>query len=308
MAPPLQLEGISKWYGQVLGISNISLTIQGGVVGLLGPNGAGKSTLMKVVAGLVRPSRGRATLFGIDAGADEARRRLGYCPEHEGVWEELSALELVTLLARLSGVPAGEAPRRARDALVALGLEKAMTRRLAGYSKGMRQRAKLAQALVHDPDLLLLDEPLTGCDPVARSQILARIQELARAGKTILVSSHVLYEIEALTREIVVIHRGQVLAEGNVYRIRELIDRHPHRVRVECDRPRDLARRLVGEDHVTRLEVKDGTVMVETRQPDRLYDLLPACALDDGIAIRSLTSPDNNMQAVFEYLTSRERP
>jgi len=307
VADPIQLEGVSKWYGQVLGISDVTLTVKGGVVGLLGPNGAGKSTLMKILAGLIRPSRGRARLFGVDAGEDSIRRRLGYCPEHEGTWEDLSALELVTLLARLSGVPAGQAGKRARDALVGLGLEKAMDRRLVGFSKGMRQRAKLAQAFVHDPDLLLLDEPLTGCDPLARSQVIARIQELAKAGKTILVSSHVLYEIEALTREIIVIHRGQVLAEGNVYRIRELIDRHPHRVRVECDRPRDLAKRLVTEDHVARLEVKDGSLVLETRAPDRLYGALSACALDEGIRIRSMTSPDNNMQSVFEYLTTGGR-
>ena len=308
MTSPIALHEVSKWYGQVLGVSNVSMTVERGVVGLLGPNGAGKSTLMKLLAGLIRPSRGTAMLFG-HAAADsiDARRRLGYCPEHEGVYEDLSAREFVTVMAELSGVPRRDAGRRAAEALAALGLEGAMDRRLRGYSKGMRQRAKLAQALVHDPDVLLLDEPLTGCDPLARSSIIARIQALAAAGKAIVMSSHVLYEIEALTREIVLIHRGQVLAEGNVYRIRELIDAHPHRVRVECDRPRELAGRLIGLEHVSRIDLPAGegqAVQIETRAPDQLYDAIPAAALAAGIAIRSMTSPDNNLQAVFEYLTA----
>ena len=303
---PIELRGASKYYGEVLGIADISLSIQGGIVGLLGPNGAGKSTLMKLVAGLLRPSRGHATIFGRSAWEDlGARRRVGYCPEHEGTYEELSGLELVTVLAELAGVPRGEAGSRAKKELVSLGLEDAMHRRVQGYSKGMRQRTKLAQALVHDPHVLLLDEPLTGCDPLARGQIVERIKALGAAGKTILMSSHVLHEIEALTRQIVVIYRGQVLAEGDVYRLRELIDEHPHRVRVECDRPRALARALVDKPHVSRVEIAEATVELETAAPDSLYDEIPLAARELGVKIASLTSPDNNMGAVFEYLTRR---
>jgi ABC-2 type transport system ATP-binding protein len=306
MAAPIALEGASRYYGEVLGLSDVTLTIHGGIVGLLGPNGAGKSTLMKLVAGLLPPSRGRVTIFGAATWDDpSARRRVGYCPEHEGTYEELTGLELVTTLAELAGVRRRDARRRAEAALADVGLEDAMRRRLGGYSKGMRQRAKLAQALAHDPDVLLLDEPLTGCDPLARAQIIARIRALGDAGKTILLSSHVLHEIEALTREIVVIHRGQVLAEGNIYRLRALIDEHPHRVRIECDRPRDLAARLVAAEHVTRLELGEAYLELETRLPDRLYDELPVAARATGVKIAALTSPDNNLQAVFEYLTER---
>jgi ABC-2 type transport system ATP-binding protein len=305
MSDAIAVERVSKWYGQVLGVSAISLSMTGGIVGLLGPNGAGKSTLIKLIAGLLQPSQGRAEIYGLPAWrSPEARRRLGYCPEHEGVYDELTAREFVTALAKLSGL-GKRAATAAEEALVSLGLADALDRPLRGFSRGMRQRAKLAQALVHDPDVLLLDEPLNGCDPIARASIVARIKALAAAGKTVIISSHVLHEIESLTQQIVLIFRGQVLAEGNVYKLRELIDEHPHRVRVECDRPRDLAAAVIGGEHVARVQFTDGTVEVETRAPDRLYDELPRLAAERGVKIRSLTSPDNNLTAVFEYLVRR---
>jgi len=178
-----------------------------------------------------------------------------------------------------------------------------MHRRVRGFSKGMRQRTKLATAIAHDPDFLLLDEPLTGVDPIARVDIVERIKQLGAAGKTVVVSSHVLYEIEALTSDIVVIYRGQVLAEGNVYEIRRLIDRHPHRIRVDCDRPRAIAQALASEDHVARLSFERGAVLIETRDPDRCYDQIAEALLAAGIAVSELSSPDNNLGAVFRYLT-----
>jgi len=297
-------DNCSKWYGHVLGISDVSWRLDGGIVGLLGPNGAGKSTLIKLMAGLLRPSRGALTVFGKSPFADVAvRRRIGYAPEHEKTWDELTALELVTVMAELAGVPRDRAKRAADDALAQMGMAEARHRRVRGFSKGMRQRTKLATAIAHDPDFLLLDEPLTGVDPVARVDIVERIRRLATSGKTIVVSSHVLYEIEALTSEIVVIYRGQVLAEGNVYEIRRLIDRHPHRIRVECDRPREVASALAAADHVARIVFERGSVLIETRDPDRCYDELAATVLERGVQVTALDSPDNNLGAVFEYLT-----
>jgi ABC-2 type transport system ATP-binding protein len=297
-------ERCSKWYGSVLGVSDVTWTLRGGIVGLLGPNGAGKSTLMKMMGGLLQPSRGALTVYGASPFTDVAvRRRIGYAPEHEATWDELTAQELVTAMARLAGVPAREAPRAATAALEQMGMAGAMNRRVKGFSKGMRQRTKLATAIAHAPDFLLFDEPLTGVDPIARVDIIERIKALAAQGKTVVVSSHVLYEIEALTSEILVIYRGQVLAEGNVYEIRRLIDRHPHRIRVECDRPRVIAAALASAEHVARIIFERGGLLVETRDPDRCYDQIGDVVLAERIAVSALGSPDNNLGAVFEYLT-----
>ncbi len=297
-------DNCSKWYGHVLGVSDVSWRLRGGIVGLLGPNGAGKSTLMKMMAGLLRPSRGALTVYGASPFDDvNVRRRIGYAPEHEKTWDELTALELVTVMARLAGVAPARARAAAEAAIAQVGMTAAMHRRVRGFSKGMRQRTKLATALVHDPDLLLLDEPLTGVDPVARIDIVDRIRALGERGKTIVVSSHVLYEIEALTSEIVVIYRGQVLAEGNIYEIRKLIDRHPHRIRIECDRPRAVAAALAAAAHVTRIAFERGGVLVETRDPDRCYDEIAGAVIAGGVTVSELGSPDNNLGAVFDYLT-----
>jgi ABC-2 type transport system ATP-binding protein len=301
-------EGLSKWYGQVLGVSDVSWTLAGGIVGLLGPNGAGKSTLIKMMGGLLSPSRGALTVYGRSPFHDASvRRRIGYAPEHDATWDELSAVDLVTAMARLAGVPADQAGAAARDALGQMGMTQAMHRQVRGFSRGMRQRTKLATAIAHDPDLVLLDEPLTGVDPAARIDIVAQIRRLGAAGKTIVVSSHVLYEIEALTSDIVVIHRGQLLAEGNIHEIRALIDRHPHRIRIECDEPRAVGAALATEDHVARISFERGAVVLETRDPDRCYDALAAAALAAGVTISALSSPDNNLGAVFEYLTGDVR-
>jgi ABC-2 type transport system ATP-binding protein len=294
----------SKWYGHVLGVSDITWTLRGGIVGLLGPNGAGKSTLIKLIAGLVRPSRGSLAVFGANPFEDvDVRRRIGYAPEHEKTYDELTAKELVTALAELAGVPRARAGKAAEEALAEMGMQKAMDRRVKGFSKGMRQRVKLATAIAHRPELLLLDEPLTGVDPVARADIVERIKKLGEAGTTIVVSSHVLYEIEALTSEIVVIYRGQVLAEGNVYAIRQLIDKQPHRIRIECDRPHAIGSVLANAEHIARVAFERNAVLLETRDPDRCYAEVAEAVLASGVAVRQLTSPDNNLGAVFDYLT-----
>ncbi len=300
----VDVRACSKWYGNVLGMSDITWSLKGGIVGLLGPNGAGKSTLIKMIAGLHAPSRGTLAVFGADPFIDATvRSRIGYAPEHEKTWDELTARELVTYMAELAGVPRADANKAAEAALAEMGMTTAMNRRVRGFSKGMRQRVKLATAIAHKPDLLLLDEPLTGVDPIARADIVERIKKLGQNGTTIVVSSHVLYEIEALTSEIVVIYRGQVLAEGNVYEIRKLIDKQPHRIRIECDRPHAIGTALAGSEHVARIVFERNAALVETRDPDRCYAEIADAVLANNIAVRQLTSPDNNLGAVFAYLT-----
>lgn len=300
--PVIDAQTLSKWYGPVLGVSEITWNVSGGVVGLLGPNGAGKSTFMKMVVGLMRPSRGSIKVFGEDPfTSTEARGRIAYCPEHENVYGELLAIEFVTSMARLSGVPK---PRQAAEAaLVEMGLERAMGRLLKEFSKGMRQRAKLATCIVHNPDLIVLDEPLTGIDPLERRRIVERVKKMAEDGKTVLISSHVLYEIEAITEEIMVIYRGQVLAEGNLREIRGLIDKHPHRIRIECNEPRRLATHMASADHVVNMEFAKDHLVVETESPNDCYDLIAQRCLEEGIRVRSLSSPDNNLSALFDTLT-----
>jgi ABC-2 type transport system ATP-binding protein len=307
--PMVATEHASKWYGQIVGCNDLTLEVGPGITGLLGPNGAGKSTLIKLMVGQLKPSKGQVLVLDEPIwGNRYMQSRVGYCPEHEGVYEELTGLEFVTFMTELHGFSTEKARERAAKALADMDLTKSQDRRLGEYSKGMRQRAKLAQALAHDPEVVFLDEPLTGCDPLARVKIIEVIKALGKKGRCVIVSSHVLHEIEAMTAEILLIHKGQILAEGNVYEIREMIDRHPHRIRVECDKPRALASALVVDADILRLGFEEGAVVVETKRPDACYPLIPKAARSAGVKIAALTSPDNNLQAVFRYLTEEKRP
>jgi ABC-2 type transport system ATP-binding protein len=303
-SPVIVAEGVSRWYGPVMAVNELSVAIGPGITGLLGPNGAGKSTFMKLLVGQLRPARGRLTLLGEPVWGNPALLgRVGYAPEHENNYDELTGLEFVTALTELQGHSPERARERARSAIARVDLTGAQDRRIGEYSKGMRQRIKLAQAMAHEPAVLILDEPLSGCDPLAKNRILGLIRELGAAGTTVLVSSHVLHEIEAMTSEILMMDKGRILAEGNIYEIRDLIDRHPHRIRIVCDRPRALAAALVREPAVASVHVEAEALVLETRQPDECYPLVPRVARVEGVHIRALTSPDNNLQAVFRYLT-----
>lgn len=302
--PIVRAQGLSKWYGQVIGLNDVTLDVAPGITGLLGPNGAGKSTFLKLCTGLVRPSMGTIRVLGQDPWNNPLfLRRIGLAPEHDAFYEHMTGLEFVTLLTRMTGHAKSKAERLARQALEQVRLTPDIHRRIATYSKGMRQRVKMAQTLVHNPELLFLDEPLTGTDPVGRREMMDFIRGLAKAGKSIIVSSHILYEVEAMTPNILLIHKGRVVAEGNVHQIRELIDEHPHHVRIEVDRPRDLATRLVGLPSVVTVRVPDGAfVEAETRQPDAFYQQLQGILQRDRFRIVSLTSPDDNLESVFRYL------
>jgi ABC-2 type transport system ATP-binding protein len=298
----LEAERLNKWYGRVIALNDVTLSVPPGITGLLGPNGAGKSTFLRIVIGLMQESSGRIRVLGERPWNNPSlARRIGYCPEHDGFWEGLTGREFVTALARLRGVR--PAARAAAEALERVRLTEVADRRIAGYSRGMRQRLKLAQAAAHGPELLVLDEPLTGCDPLVRQDLIALVKSFAAEGRSVLVSSHVLREIEQLTRRIVLIHRGRLVAEGDVREIRSLLDRHPHSVRLRTPRPRDLASLLAREPEVVEVRFEDGTLWVRTPEPDVFYAKLPRLALEAGLPLEEIHSPDEGLEAVFRYLT-----
>ena len=305
MTPPVvAVDGVSKWYGQVIGLNDITVRVQPGVTGLLGPNGAGKSTFLKLITGQLKPSQGSLRVLGEAAWGNSALFfRLGFCPEQDSFYERMTGLEWVSALVRLNGLSEEEADAASRRALDAVDLLDAADRKIGAYSKGMRQRVKLAQALVHDPELLVLDEPLTGMDPIARRRVIRMIKRWASEGRSVLVSSHILHEIESMTSTILLINNGRILAEGNIHTIRDLIDEHPHMVRVRAAEPRRLAQAFVSDDHVLSVLFETESVVVETTKPDAFYARLTTAAATDELGeIYEVSSPDDNLQAVFEYL------
>jgi ABC-2 type transport system ATP-binding protein len=302
--PIIAADHVSKWYGQVIGLNDVSVNVPPGITGLLGPNGAGKSTFMKLITGQLRPSKGDVRVLGEPIWRNpKLYFRIGFCPEQDAFYERMTGLEWVTALVRLNGLSEREAGDAATRAMTAVDLMEAANKKIGAYSKGMRQRVKLAQAIVHDPDLLILDEPLSGMDPLARRRTIRLIREWARAGKSVLVSSHILHEIESMTGNILLINNGRILAEGDVHHIRDLIDEHPHTVYVRAEDPRGLAREFLAHDDVRSLKFEENAVVVETGKPDAFYARLTEFAASGEFGtIEEVTSPDDNLQAVFQYL------
>ncbi len=298
---------LSKWYGQVSGLNDVSVAIPPGVTGLLGPNGAGKSTFMKLMTGQLAPSTGSVRVLGEPIWGNPALyARIGFCPDQDAFYDRMTGLEWLDALVRLNGYAPDAARAAAMRALEAVELLDAAGKRIGAYSKGMRQRVKLAQAIVHDPELLILDEPLNGMDPIMRRKTIRMIRDWARAGKSVLVSSHILHEIESMTSNILLINNGRILAEGNVHQIRDLIDEHPHTVFVRAEDPRALGRHLLAEDDVLSLRFEEGAVIVETARPDAFYTRLTRMAASgEAGVIEEVTSPDDNLQAVFKYLVKQ---
>jgi ABC-2 type transport system ATP-binding protein len=303
-APVVAATQLSKWYGQVSGLNDVTVNVPPGITGLLGPNGAGKSTFMKLITGQLKPSKGTVTVLGEPIWRNpHLYFQIGFCPEQDAFYERMTGLEWVTALVRLNGLDEKEADAAARRALTEVDLMDAAGKKIGAYSKGMRQRVKLAQAIVHDPSLLILDEPLSGMDPIARRKTIRFIKEWARAGRSIIVSSHILHEIESMTSNILLINNGRILAEGDVHHIRDLIDEHPHTVFVRAEDPRGLARQFLSRDDVISLRFEQGAVVVETAKPDAFYSRLTEMAASGEFGgIDEVTSPDDNLQAVFQYL------
>jgi len=303
MTALLDCRALTKLYGVVIGVNDLTLELEPGVHGLLGPNGAGKSTLIKLITGQLRPTEGEIRVLGENPWNNPGLlKRIGYCPEHDAFWRFMTGHQFVSTLAGLSGRGAADARTAADRVLVRVGAREYMHSAISTYSKGMRQRTKLAQALVHDPDLLVLDEPLSGTDPVGRHELMDLIQELGDDGKSVLVSSHVMHEVQAMTARFMLIYGGRVLAAGDVHEIRRLMYEVPHKIRIVCDGPRDLARHLAGQASVDGVQMDGDVLWVTTREPRDLFAMLPTLTAETGVRVRELGSDEESLDAVFEYL------
>jgi ABC-2 type transport system ATP-binding protein len=303
---PIDFTDVSKWYGPVIAVNEVTLQLKPGITGLVGPNGAGKSTVIKLLTGQLRPSLGRVHVHGVDAWSAAAKSHVGYCPDTDAFYEEMSGRRFVHTMARLHGFPRRAALERTAYVLQQVGMADRADRPLGSYSKGMRQRIKLAQALVHDPDLVVLDEPLNGVDPVGRVELVQLFRRLAGVGKAILISSHILDEMDKLADEILFIFRGRILASGSLDEIRDMLDEHPLHVRVTAQDARGLAARLVQLECVQGIELRRTDEMVlQVYRPSEFFRLFADVILEDSIHVERLQVLDASTEAVFEYLTQK---
>ncbi len=307
-APIIQAVELSRWYGIVMGLNNVSFEIQPGLTGLVGPNGAGKSTLIQIITGQLQPSSGQLTVFGqIPWNNPELLKSIGYCPEGEAVPKDLRPMEWLRALAFLAGIPANEVTPRCEAILDRVGLAREhWNKRLGQYSKGMRQRVKLAQGLVHAPKLLVLDEPMNGLDPMGRQEMATILTQMAAEGVSVLISSHILAELESLCRHILILNWGRVLASGSQKEIRGDIKDWSEALTVDCDAPEQLARHLfeagvlMGFD----LEPAAGLLHIRVKDSGTFYKRWTGLLLESGVTVHAIHSDSRSLQNIFEKVTS----
>ncbi len=303
-------DNVSKFYGEVLGINRVTLTFEPGITGLVGPNGSGKTTLMNLMAGLLRPTQGEIRVLGTPPDRPERMfSSVGYCTQFDSFPGGMNGYQFIYSYLRVHGFPHARAYDLTWQALERVGLADAAKRRIAGYSKGMRQRVRLAQAIGHEPRVLVLDEPLNGLDPMARAEVIDIFQDLAAAGSLLIISSHILHEVDMISDRVVLLSSGYVVAEGEIGGVRsETMDEHPIQVLIRCDKPAVVASRLFEQDHVVEATLHDdrGGLEVRTRDADRFYSLLNDIVLGEGIKIETVTVADADVRAVYQYLIGNE--
>lgn len=304
MTPLVIFDEVSKFYGEVLGVNRVTLNIPPGITSLVGPNGSGKTTIMNLMTGLIHPDRGRIVMRGISPRHPEALMRItGYATQYDTAPRWATGFTFITTGLLLYGYSRSDAERKAWSALERVGLTEAATRKVASYSKGMRQRVRLAQAIAHDPEILILDEPLNGLDPLVRAETIALFRASASAGKHVILSSHVLQEVDLISDQVVLMSNGMVVAEGAIRDVRDEIDEHPSQFLVSCRDASAVAARLFGEPHITEVRLTDDRqgLLLMTRDRDAMARALARIALD-GFAIEAVVPADENVDALYGYL------
>jgi ABC-2 type transport system ATP-binding protein len=301
-------EDVSKFYGEILGVNRVNLSIPPGITSLVGPNGSGKTTLMNLMTGLVRPSRGRIQVLGLKTDDPEnIFKVVGYSTQFDAFPKGLTGFQFVYSYLRLAGRDSQNAERLAWRAIERVNLTNAAGRNIAAYSKGMRQRIRLAQALAHDPKVLVLDEPLNGLDPLARSEMIALFRTSAAEGCYVIISSHILHEVDVISDQVILLSNGYVVAEGQIHTVRNEIQEHPTQILIRCNRPRELAAKMMENLHTIEVAIhKDERgLLLKTRDADRFYLALNEIALN-GIEIESVAPADDDVLSVYEYLIGNE--
>src|SRR6202167_2031437 len=302
-------DNVSRFYGEVLGINKVNLTIPPGITSLVGPNGSGKTTLMNLMTGLIRPTQGEIRVLGVTPDHPEKLCRIvGYCAQFDAFPKGLSGRQFVYSYLRLYGYSDAECESRTAAAIERVNMTAAANRPVAAYSKGMRQRIKLAQAMAHDPQVIILDEPLNGLDPMARAETIALFQEWGVKGRHVIVSSHILHEVDRISDQVILLSHGYVVAEGQIQGVRSEVKDQPMQILVRCDKPGLLASRLFERDNVVEAKVNDDGrgLLVRTRDADNLYLLLNRIVLDNGLEVEAVAPADDDVNSVYQYLIGAE--
>jgi ABC-2 type transport system ATP-binding protein len=298
-------EDVSKFYGEILGVNRVTLTIEPGITSLVGPNGSGKTTLMNLMTGLIRPTRGRVGVLGLTPDDPEVFfRKVGYCSQFDSFPRALTGFQFIQSFLRVHGYSAKAAQDMAWKALHRVELLEAAHLKIGAYSKGMRQRVRFAQSIAHDPVVMILDEPLNGLDPMARAETIRLFRQLAAQGLHLIISSHILHEVDMMSDSVILLNNGYVVAEGEIQGVREEMEEHPMQILIRCDRPGLLAARVFEQDSVVEAKIhKDRHgLFIKTRDADSFYLLLNDIVVRDGLAVESIAPVDDDINAVYQYL------
>jgi len=302
-------DDVSKFYGEILGVNRVNLNILPGITSLVGPNGSGKTTLMNLMTGLLRPTRGTISVLGIPPHDPERLfRKVGYCSQFDSFPRGVTGREFIEFYLGVHGYARGEVRDLTQAALERVSMQEAADRKVAGYSKGMRQRIRLAQSIAHNPSVLILDEPLNGLDPMARAEIIRLFRQLADEGLYLILSSHILHEVDMMSDSVILIHNGYVVAEGDVHGVRDEIVEQPMQILIRCDRPQLLAARLFENAYTVEARIHEDAqgLFVKTRRPDDFYLLLNRLVTEHNLQVESVAPADDDLNAVYQYLISSD--